>query len=187
MRRFCSRRLFIDAVIVFVAWTAVLYGCGTEEQAAATDDAAPDLGGEVNDAGSATVADSGASKGLGSPCDVLTDAGSTSTVFNTSALECPSFICLKPAVQTGAPVSSTGAYCSTSCQQDSDCAGLLADPSNPTDRRCQTGFVCGVPFVKGRLCCQKLCLCKDFLGPAGAPVPLTCQGDAAANCQQVNQ
>jgi hypothetical protein len=41
-------------------------------------------------------------KAIGRPCDVLTDAGNSQGVFNTEALECPSRICLKPVVQSGA-------------------------------------------------------------------------------------
>jgi hypothetical protein len=36
--------------------------------------------------------------------------------------------------------------------------------------------------VKGPLCCQKLCLCRDFLGSTGAMTPIECQGAAAATC-----
>lgn len=170
-------------MIVLALWgAAVVAGCGTNEEDAAADGAAPGLAGDAHDRGN--VPEGGPSTGVGSLCDVLTDAGPTSGIFNASALECPSFICLKPVVQTGATISTTGAFCSAPCEQDSDCTGAEADPNDPSDRRCQTGFVCGVPFVKGRLCCQKLCLCKDFLGPAGATVPIACRGDAGANCQQ---
>ena len=124
------------------------------------------------------------SASVGSPCDVLTDAGPSQGVYNAEALQCPSRICLKPVVQSGAGTVDTAAFCSVSCSQDSDCDGQVRDPSNPLDTRCQKGFVCGIPFVKGRLCCQKLCLCQDFLGPQGAPVPIACQGDLAATCNE---
>jgi hypothetical protein len=125
-------------------------------------------------------------KAIGRPCDVLTDAGAAQGVYNSEALECPSRICLKPVVQTGAtmPTPPTQAYCSASCSQDSDCdPNQLRDPNNPRDYGCQKGFACGIAFVKGKICCQKLCLCKDFLGPAGAPTPIACQGNAAATCE----
>lgn len=125
-------------------------------------------------------------KAIGRPCDVLTDAGPAQGVFNAEALECPSRICLKPVVQPGAtpPTPPTTAYCSASCSQDSDCEGQTRDPSNPLDQRCKSGFVCGIPFVKGRICCQKLCLCKDFLSPAGAPEPIACKNGGAQSCEQ---
>jgi len=123
-------------------------------------------------------------KGIGRPCDVLTEATPAQGVYNSEALECPSRICLKPVVQQGAstPSPPTTAFCSASCSQDSDCDGQTRDPSNPLDQRCSKGFACGIAFVKGQICCQKLCLCKDFLGPAGAPTPIACQGTAAAEC-----
>jgi hypothetical protein len=121
-------------------------------------------------------------KAIGRPCDVLTDAGPAQGVYNAEALECPSRICLKPVVQQGATWADTEAYCSASCSQDSDCDGQLRDPTNGLDKRCRKGFVCGIAFVKGKICCQKLCLCKDFLAPSGAPTPIACQGAGAATC-----
>jgi len=125
-------------------------------------------------------------KAIGRRCDVLTDAGSQQGVYNAEALECPSRICLKPVVQTGAsmPTPPTAAYCSASCSQDSDCnTDQVRDPNNPLDYRCSRGFACGIAFVKGKICCQKLCLCKDFLGTAGAATPIACQGNGAASCE----
>jgi len=126
-------------------------------------------------------------KAIGRRCDVLTAAGPAQGVFNSEALECPSRICLKPVVQQGAsnmPNPPTGPYCSASCSQDSDCeTDQMRDLSNDKDLRCATGFACGIAFVKGKICCQKLCLCKDFLNPAvGAPVPIACQAGGAATC-----
>lgn len=128
--------------------------------------------------------DVAAGRGVGAVCDILTDAGANMAVYNAEALECPSRICLKPAAQPGAPGGTNGGLCSTSCNQDSDCTGALADPTNPSDPRCRTGFVCGTPFVKGMLCCMKLCLCSDYLGSPGAQTPIACMGDAGANCEQ---
>jgi hypothetical protein len=126
-------------------------------------------------------------KAIGRPCDVLNDAGTQQGVFNSEALECPSRICLKPVVQIGAtmPTPATSAYCSASCSQDSDCdPNQGRDPGNHLDTRCSKGFACGIAFVKGSICCQKLCLCKDFLNPTvGAPTPVACQGAGAAQCK----
>jgi hypothetical protein len=123
-------------------------------------------------------------KAIGRPCDVLTDAGPVQGVYNSEALECPSRICLKPVVQQGASGSvDTGPYCSASCSQDTDCEGQLRDKTNANDKRCRQGFTCGIAFVKGKICCQKLCLCKDFLGTQGAQTPIACQGNGAATCQ----
>ena len=124
-------------------------------------------------------------KAIGRPCDVLTEATPAQGVYNSEALECPSRICLKPVVQSGAsnPPPATTAYCSASCSQDSDCDGQPRDSNNPTDYRCRLGFACGIAFVKGKICCQKLSLCKDFLPPTGAPTPVACQGTGAASCE----
>jgi len=126
-------------------------------------------------------------KAIGRRCDVLTVAGPAQGVFNSEALECPSRICLKPVVQQGAtmPDPPTEAYCSASCSQDSDCeTDQNRVQSNKLDKRCSTGFACGIAFVKGKICCQKLCLCKDFLNPAvGAPTPIACQAGGAAACE----
>ena len=126
-------------------------------------------------------------KAIGRPCDVLTAATNAQGVFNSEALECPSRICLKPVVQQGANMPDnppTGPFCSASCSQDSDCdTDQSRDTSNPKDARCLHGFACGIAFVKGKLCCQKLCLCRDFLPSTGAPTPIACQGGAAAKCE----
>jgi hypothetical protein len=127
-------------------------------------------------------------KAIGRRCDVLTDASATQGVYNSEALECPSRICLKPVVQTGAIMADppTQAYCSASCSQDSDCDGQIRDTNNQLDYRCKLGFVCGIAFVKGNICCQKLCLCKDFVGTAGTATPIACQGSAASTCDSNN-
>jgi hypothetical protein len=131
-------------------------------------------------------------KAIGRPCDVLTKASDEQGVYNPQALDCPTRICLKPAVATGAPTVSpeTTAYCSASCSQDSDCDGQTRDMSvkNGSDTRCVNGYTCAIPFVKGSLCCQKLCLCKDFVDKEhGATIPDACLGDQAAKCQEVSQ
>lgn len=115
-------------------------------------------------------------KAIGRPCDVLTDAGRGQAVFNAEALECPSRICLKPVVDATAkmPPIETTAYCSASCSQDSDCEGQTRDETNANDKRCKYGFACGIAFVRGKICCQKLCLCRDFLPEGGSQTPIAC-------------
>ena len=129
----------------------------------------------------------GNSNGVGRPCDLLADAGQTQAVYNNQAAECPSGLCLKPANQLAAMVT-TGATCSAECTRDSDCNGEMRDMSDPMDKRCTNGFACAVPFVVGPLCCKKLCTCKDFLGPGSLATPVTC--DPAQNqglgCQDVS-
>jgi hypothetical protein len=168
-----------------VPWLACSKSAGPDQgndsgpspsEVAADQNATPELPSEA-DGGAGPAA-----SGLGSPCDILTDAGATQGVYNSSALECPSYICLKPGVQPGVVGAvNTAAFCTAGCTQDSDCAGQTGDPANALDTRCKSGFLCGVAFAKGKICCQKLCLCKDFLGPTGAPTPLSCMDDAG--CQ----
>lgn len=116
--------------------------------------------------------------GIGRPCDLMADAGPTQAVYNAQALECPSRICLKP-VLNSLKDRETGPYCSALCSKDSDCEGQKRDGNNPDDKRCTSGYACGVAFVVGPLCCKKVCLCKDFLSEKGVTVPLTC--DPSAN------
>ena len=115
-------------------------------------------------------------KKIGLPCDVGSAADDKQNEFNDQALECPSRICIKPAMDQTAkmPNPKTGALCSAPCSQDSDCEGQLRDNSNENDERCSLGFTCGIIFVKGRIACQKLCICRDFLGSTGASSPPGC-------------
>jgi hypothetical protein len=121
-------------------------------------------------------------KAIGRPCDILADAGPTQAVYNAQALECPTRICLKPLYGEAANgARDTGAYCSAECSKDSDCEGQKRDGKDPTDKRCETGYACGVAFVVGPLCCKKVCICKDFLGSAGISTPLTCEKSGGKN------
>ena len=127
--------------------------------------------------------DLGGAQGVGRPCDLQVAAGPSQGVYNSAASECPGKLCIKPVVEPGASGTvDTGPTCSGECGGDSDCQGELRDPTNPSDNRCAKGFACAVPFVKGPLCCKKLCVCKDFLGPAGATTPIACQGSGAMSC-----
>jgi len=124
---------------------------------------------------------------IGQPCDVGTDAGPSQAVANTLALECESHLCLKPKLSPDKPSLNppTGALCSVECKERIDCiAAESRDSTNPSDTRCKAGFVCAVPFEVGPLCCRRLCVCKDFLGPNGPVTPLACAGpDSASTCR----
>jgi hypothetical protein len=138
----------------------------------------------VNADASADAPNPGVQNAIGRPCDLTVTAGAPQGVYNASASECPSHLCLKPVVEMGAsmPMPPTQATCSAECTYDSDCDGELRDPGNPLDQGCSKGFACGIPFVKGPLCCKKLCMCKDFLGTAGTATPIACTGGAADSC-----
>jgi hypothetical protein len=127
--------------------------------------------------------------GIGRPCAIGADAGQSQAVYNNQALECPSRICLKP-VNQGTKLVTTGPYCSATCSKDSDCDGQKRENADRGDFRCEKGYACGVAFVVGPLCCQKLCLCKDFLGGAGLQTPQTCDTKLPENhgktaCQEL--
>ncbi len=116
-------------------------------------------------------------KAIGRVCDVQADGGTLQALFNGQALECPSRICLRPAKDNTVPNAvNTTALCSAECSKDSDCEGETRDKSNGKDRRCEKGFVCGVAFEVGPLCCKKLCICKDFvtIPQGGLPKPASC-------------
>lgn len=125
---------------------------------------------------------------IGRSCDVTSDAGAMQAVFNGQALECPTRLCVKPSRNMGVakPVDTT-AYCTAECSKDSDCEGEGRDKSNSRDKRCQTGFTCGVAFEVGPLCCKKICVCRDFI-PAkeGIPTPASCdKSKGTSTCQNL--
>ncbi len=130
-------------------------------------------------------------KAIGRLCDVQADAGPGQAVFNGQALECPSRICLRPARDNMvASDLNTAPLCSAECSKDSDCDGetRTTDPKKKaTDRRCVGGFVCGVTFEVGPLCCKKLCMCKDFISPGtDLKTPVSCAGPKTADsCQNL--
>jgi hypothetical protein len=116
-------------------------------------------------------------KAIGRPCNVQYDGGTQQAVYNGQALECPTRLCLKPARDQGvASVVDTVPYCTAECSKDSECDGETRNTDNGRDKRCNKGFVCGVAFETGPLCCKKICLCKDFLNIAssGFKSPASC-------------
>ena len=125
-------------------------------------------------------------KAIGRPCDVQADAGAMQATVNPQALECPSRICLKPSREQGVAITDTAPYCTAECSKDSDCDGERRDSTNPRDRRCKSGFVCGVATVTGGLCCRKLCLCRDFIAVSagGLQTPTACN-KSVSTCQNL--
>jgi hypothetical protein len=119
---------------------------------------------------------------LGKPCNLGFDAGSWQASYNAQAAECASSVCIKQ-VCASTSTTDTAPYCATTCFSDSDCNGQRRDGKNPDDHRCVHGYTCGVAFAVGSLCCQKLCLCKDFLGEQGVTPPPNCgSGDGQGHC-----
>jgi hypothetical protein len=93
-------------------------------------------------------------------------------------LACPSRICLLPGDQKVATtVDGDGPFCTATCSSDDDCSEAEgAAKGDATDPRCKTGFVCGVATEVGPFCCEKLCICRDFVmvPTGGLPVPDSC-------------
>ncbi len=114
------------------------------------------------------------------------DAGAATgvSIISSPSLQCPSRICIQPA---GAPAEAS--MCTASCATDDDCSN--ADPGTT----CKKGFVCAWPTTAGPFCCQKMCVCHDFVNipPGGFPVPATCMSPGSspnapnpATCQNVH-
>jgi hypothetical protein len=115
---------------------------------------------------------------LGRPCSLGFDAGYTQGVYNSQVPECSSSLCVKPILSSYTHDYDTGPYCTTTCSSDSDCDGQERDGNDPNDKRCARGYACGIAFAVGPLCCQKLCICKDFLSDRGVVVPPNCEPGA---------
>jgi hypothetical protein len=120
----------------------------------------------------------GPSNGVGRPCDVgTTPPASTSgqvMTLSSPALECPSRICLLP---SGGSTSGTGALCTAGCDSDADCEdGERGVKGDPADSRCKSGFACMWPTTVGAFACQKMCVCRDFVGEptGGFQKPASC-------------
>jgi hypothetical protein len=99
---------------------------------------------------------------IGRKCDLDTDdAGSTGTTtsatINAQAVECPTRICLQPANEKSA---MAGGLCTAGCSSDDDCAD---GQTSAADGYCHSGFSCLVATTVGNFCCQRLCVCRDFV------------------------
>lgn len=136
-------------------------------------------------------------KGIGRPCNLGESVSANQGAYSVAATDCQSRICVKPALQPGVLQDNfdTGPYCTATCASDDDCQGQTRDRSDPNDKRCKTGFVCATPFGAsedtpggGKLCCQRLCLCRDFfLSAVGPATPSSCQPGAADACSSVQR
>jgi hypothetical protein len=121
------------------------------------------------------------SKHIGRPCELGVAAGGLASggavVISSSALECPSRLCLlSPATADGA---DPGAMCTAACEIDDDCADADTAPT-AKEGGCRGGFGCGWPTTVGPFCCQKMCICRDLVPePKGGYVePAACKTPA---------
>ena len=132
-------------------------------------------------------------KHIGRPCitNAPADAGASGgqvAVISSPNLQCPERICLQPAPEGAVGTASMeGAFCTAPCSTDDDCSD-----TNP-GTACMTGFVCTVPTTSGPFCCQKMCVCHDFVivPKGGFTTPNTCEppgsgGPKPATCVNVH-
>jgi hypothetical protein len=135
-------------------------------------------------------------KHIGRPCQTGAappDAGASGGAFATVSspvLACPSRICLDPGDQKGDATNfHDGAFCTATCSSDDDCSDAeIGNKGDTSDTRCKSSFVCGVATTVGPFCCQKLCICRDFVvvPPGGLPLPMSCM-PSMSTCQNVAQ
>ncbi len=111
-------------------------------------------------------------------------SGATATI-TSPALECPSRICLLPGAEK--EPMGTGALCTATCESNDDCAD--GETTNKVgDAHCKGGFVCTWPTTTGSFCCQRMCVCRDFVSePAGGfKPPATCAANQVPPSACVN-
>jgi hypothetical protein len=130
-------------------------------------------------------------KHIGRVCSLdIADAGPTMMTGNTSAIqgqavECPTRICLLPA---GTLMPNTGPLCSATCSSDDDCSDGETT-SNMASAQCKHGFACLVATTVGAFCCEKLCVCKDFIDttiPGYNATPDSCKPASGQTCPNVH-
>jgi hypothetical protein len=102
-------------------------------------------------------------KHIGRPCNLGLQADAGDTTITSPALQCPSRICILP--QADKDPKGTLPLCTDTCSSDGDCDGETADKNNANDHRCRSGFTCMWPTTVGAFCCQKMCVCRDFVTP----------------------
>jgi len=122
---------------------------------------------------------------VGRICDLGLTPGENDAVVASPSLDCVSRTCLKVALEKSQkdldaigsryPTGNLG-LCTDRCEQDADCERV---PESP----CQTGFTCAIPTKVGPFCCQKFCICKDYLiiPETGVPTPMACDASNAMN------
>jgi hypothetical protein len=133
-------------------------------------------------------------KHIGRPCETNADAGSSTgvhvSVVSSPVLSCPSRICLFPADTSNSGDATTfhdGAFCTATCSTDDDCSdGEIGDKGDSSDHRCKSNFVCAVATTAGPFCCQKFCICHDFVfvPSGGIPTPTACE--SPSTCENVH-
>jgi len=120
---------------------------------------------------------------VGRLCDLGSGATQSSEITVASpSLDCVSRTCLAVPLQTSLPMGSVypppgNGLCTANCTADSDCDRV---PESP----CVTGFTCGVAVTVGPFCCEKFCICKDYVvvpDTGSLAQPMACDPSNAEN------
>ena len=93
------------------------------------------------------------------------------------AASCVSGTCLHTPQERDLPMcgnfpDGSNGLCTSACQADADCAGL--------EGPCVTGYTCSVATTIGPYCCERMCMCKDFVDVSTA-TPAPCDAANASN------
>ena len=121
---------------------------------------------------------------VGRICDLGQTPDPSQAVVASPSLDCVSRTCLKVPLEVAEkdlppgsqyPTGNLG-LCTDRCSQDSDCERV---PESP----CQTGFTCDIAVEVGPFCCEKFCICKDYIviPSSGRPTPAACDPTVASN------
>lgn len=120
---------------------------------------------------------------VGRICDLGSNAPEPSeTVVASPSLDCVSRTCLRVPLEKDLPTGSvyppaTSGLCTANCSSDGDCDRV---PESP----CVTGFTCGVAVTVGPFCCEKFCICKDYIvlpDNGELPDPQACDASDSSN------
>lgn len=123
---------------------------------------------------------------VGRICDLGAATPQTDeSVVASPSLDCVSRTCLRVPLGRELPPGSSfpagnSGLCTATCNSDSDCDRV---PESP----CQLGFTCGVPpgITVGPFCCQKFCICKDYIvtpsDGSELPPPVACDASKREN------
>lgn len=122
---------------------------------------------------SATLATACTDSPVGRRCDLGEQTPQANEVVVASqSLDCVSRTCLRYPPQRelppgSVPLAANLGLCTAACSTSDDCDRV---PESP----CITGFTCGIAVSAGPFCCQKFCICKDYVvvpenGEIGTP------------------
>lgn len=106
------------------------------------------------------------------------NAGEGEAFISSPALDCQSRVCLHQPDQSGAVDDAKETdMCTNYCDSSEDC---VRHPQS----ECKTGFACMIPVVVGDFCCQKMCVCKDYIvvPDEGFTTPAACDPTGPSEC-----